>query len=100
MRHAAGELAERLHLLAVRGIGFGLAQRLLRLLLGRDVTARDIDQPLVGGHGPGDPAPAAVLVAEAVLHAHRRHALGQPRACRPGMRGVVGMAQRVDMHRL
>ena len=31
MRHAAGELSQRLHLVAVGGIGLGFAQRLLDL---------------------------------------------------------------------
>src|SRR5262245_26687674 len=64
------------------------------------MPARDIDQALISRHGPGDPAPAAVLVAEAVLHPHGLHAFGEPRAPGPRVRRVVGMTQRVDMHRL
>ncbi len=38
-------------------------------------------------------------MAEAVLHAHRRDAIGEPCAAGLGMGGVVGMAQLGDMHR-
>ena len=96
---AAGELADRLHLLRLAQLVLGAPQRLGGLLLGGDVPADQVDQPVLRRHGPGDPAPGAVLVAEAVLHADGRNALGEPRAPAIGMWRVVGMAQLAHMHR-
>ena len=77
-----------------------LAQGLGRFLFGRDVAAGDIDEAFVGGHGPGDPAPAAVAVTQTVFDAHGRHALCEPRADGVRRRRIVGMAQFAHMQRL
>ena len=97
---AAGELPDRFHFLQMGGLPLGVLQGGGGFFFRGDVPAGDVDQPVMLGHGPLQPAPGAVLVAEPVLHPHGRHALHQLLAPRLGMGGVVGMAQCADMHRL
>ena len=77
-----------------------LAQGLGGTLFGGDVTAGDVDLAVIGRHGPGNPAPGAVAMAEAVLHAHRHDALRQAGAAGDRCRRIVGMAQLAHMHGL
>src|SRR5579885_3126270 len=79
---------------------FAVAQLFDRPALVGDVTAGEVDVAGIGGHGPGDPAPGAVLVAEAVFHAHGGHALRQPGAAGDRRRRVLGVAQFAHVHRL
>ena len=54
VRDAAGELADRLHLLRLAQRLFGLAQRLLRFALGGDVAADGLQQAVRGDRAPFD----------------------------------------------
>ena len=74
MGHTAGELPERFHLLRIGELLVGALERRGRFLLGADVPARDIDQPVVRRHRPGDPAPGAVLVLKAIFYPYGRPA--------------------------
>ena len=74
MGHTAGELPERFHLLRIGELLVGALERRGRFLLGADVPARDIDQPIVRRHRPGDPAPGAVLVLKAIFYPYGRPA--------------------------
>ena len=56
MRYAAGELADKLHLLKLAQLVLGLPMRLSRCLVGGDIASDQIDQALLGGHRPVDPA--------------------------------------------
>src|SRR5262249_35705323 len=85
--HAADEQAE---------LTLALAQPLDSLPLGGDVAADAVDEAVGGGERRLNPAPRAVLVAEAVLHAHGGNALRQ--ALGVGGRGVVRMAQLAHVH--
>ena len=82
VRDAAGQLADRFHLLRLAQLLLGAAQRFGGVALGRHVAAERIDQPVLGGRGPGEPAVRSVLVAIAVLEAHGRPALHQLLAMR------------------
>src|SRR6185312_8673962 len=77
-----------------------LAQRFERLLFGGYVTAGDIDGAVVGGHGPLNPAPGPIAMANTVLHAYRGRAARK--FCAGSDRGghIVRMAQLVDVHAL
>ena len=60
MRDAAGQLADRLHLLRLAQRLFGLAQGVLRLALGGDVAADRLQQLVRRDRAPGDAAARAV----------------------------------------
>jgi hypothetical protein len=77
VRQAAGELADGLHLLRLAQLLLGALQLVLAFAFGGDVARRAI-QLAVGGHRhPRQPAPAAVLVAQAVFQAQRRQVARQ-----------------------
>ena len=100
MGDAAGELTDGVHLLQMRGLALRSFQRRGRFLLHRDVAAGDIDQAVILGQGPLQPAPRTVFVAKAIFHAYGLHAPRQLRAAGDGVLRVVGMAQIVYMHGL
>ena len=79
---------------------FAFAQRLGRQLFRRHVTADQIDQSILGGQRPSDPAPGAVLVAKPVFHSHRRDTLGEPLAAGHRVAGIVRMSQLADVQPL
>ena len=97
MGHAAGELPERFHLLRIGELLVGALERRGRFLLGADVPARDIDQPVVRRHRPGDPAPGAVLVPKAIFYPYGRPAARELIARGERMRRIVRMAQLVHV---
>src|SRR4029078_3627668 len=47
-----------------------LPQVLGRLFLGRSMPTRHVDEPVIRGHGPGNPSPRSVAMAETVFDAH------------------------------
>jgi hypothetical protein len=79
---------------------FAFVQRLGRQLLGCYVTADQIDQSVLCGERPRDPAPGAVLVAKAVFHADGGNAFGKSLAAGHRMSGVIGVPELADMHPL
>ena len=93
VRDAAGELADRLHLLALAQLLFGPAQRFgLRLDLRHVAAGRD-QYAVARAGAPRDPAVAAVPVQVAVLD-HRNARVGrQGLGAGPAERDVVGMDQ-------
>ena len=54
---AAGELADGVHLLQMRGLALRAFERGGGFLLRGDMPAGDVDQAVVLGHGPLQPAP-------------------------------------------
>ena len=91
VRHAAGELADGVHLLRLAQLLLGSAQDLCTRPLRRQVAADGADEPVARHHRPADPAHAAVLVPAAVLQADRRVALGQAGQRGRTRREVVGV---------
>ncbi len=77
MGDAAGELADRLHLLALPKQVLGLLQRLRLLLLPGEIPPDGVDEPFARHRGPGDPAVAAVLAAVTVVEPPERGAFEQ-----------------------
>ena len=96
--YAAGELADRLHFLQVSGAPLRLLERGGGFPLGGDMAAHHIEQAVIFRQRPLQPAPTAVLVAEAIFQAHGRSTPGEPRAPCFRVRRVVRMAQFVHVH--
>ena len=100
MGHPAGELPERFHLLRIGELLVGALERRGSFLLGADVPARDIDQPIVRRHRPGDPAPGAVLVPEAIFYPYGGAAARELITRGERMRRIARMAQLVHVQAL
>ena len=86
------------HLLQMRCLPLRTLERSGCLFFGGDMPAGHIDQAVALGHGPLHPPPRAVLVAEAVFHAHGWRAQREPGAAGDGIRRIVGMTQIAHMH--
>src|SRR5215813_8001453 len=63
------------------------------------MTARYVDEPVIGGHRPGDPSPRSVAVTETIFDAHVLRASRELSPCGNGCWCIIGMAQLVDMQR-
>ena len=91
VRDAAGQLAHRLHLLALAQRLLGLAQRFVLALPLGHVAARGIDEIAVDRGQPGEPADRTIGGDEAVLE--HRYLARPARDRRFRQRGVVGMQE-------
>ena len=98
MRDAAGELADRFHLLRLAELLLGAPKGVGCFLLGGHVPAKRIDEAVLAGRGPGEPAIRPVLVAVAILEPDRAATLDQLPALGERYGGIVGMPQRRDRH--
>jgi hypothetical protein len=63
------------------------------------MPARYVNEPLIGGHRPGDPSPRSIAVTETVFDAQVLHASRELSPRGNGCCCIVGMAQLVDMQR-
>ncbi len=92
MRDAAGQLTDCLDLLRLAQRFLGPAQHLVGLPRSRNVAAEGEDLATVGGCRPGDPAIAAVLMAEPT-YVGRQFADLRDRQSPLGRRNVIRMKE-------
>ena len=93
MGDAAGQLADRLHLLGLQQRFLGGLQPFGGGLLRGDVAGDGIDVIAVGDAGPGQPAVGAVLVAEAAFESDGGLAGAELVDLRARQAAIVGMLQ-------
>lgn len=93
VRQSPGELAHGFHLLRLAECFPRLLELPAAFLLGGDIATGCIDQVTFRYRGPGDPAPAAVLVAIAVLIAGEAAAGREARQGRDTLAPVFGVHQ-------